>query len=82
MWTVSSFFNRMIQITRYSVNAMGSVTVYTIYLPEGVSKVGTVMTNHFQKDVNVCWTCSEDNSTVNSFSVNIEGQNVLFYCHS
>ena len=42
MWTVSSFFNRMIQRTRYSVNAMGSVTVYTIYLPEGVSKVGTV----------------------------------------
>ena len=34
--------------------------------------------NYFQKDVNVCWTCSEDNSTANSFSVFIEGQPVLF----
>lgn len=30
-----------------------------------------------QKDVNVCWTCSEDNSNANYFSVYVEGQSVI-----
>ena len=39
MSAVTSFFNKAIQRSRYSVTEMGSILNYTVYLPQGVTKV-------------------------------------------